>query len=39
MRFIENGPILPTELLTARDEGQVVFFCGSGVSLAGHVRQ
>ncbi len=34
MRFIENGPILPTELLTARDEGQVVFFCGSGVSLA-----
>lgn len=34
MRFVENGPILPTELLTARDEGQVVFFCGSGVSLA-----
>ncbi|MDP9412504.1 MAG: SIR2 family protein [Pseudomonadota bacterium] len=34
MRFIENGPILPTDLLTARDEGQVVFFCGSGVSLA-----
>lgn len=34
MRFIEGGPILPNELLAARDEGQVVFFGGSGVSFA-----
>lgn len=34
MRFIENGPILPDELLEAQDEGQVVFFCGAGVSMA-----
>jgi len=34
MRFVESGPILPNELLSARDEGQVIFFCGSGVSLA-----
>ncbi|WP_232491775.1 SIR2 family protein [Novosphingobium kaempferiae] len=34
MRFVENGPILPDELLISRDEGQVLFFCGSGVSLA-----
>lgn len=32
MRFAENGPILPDELLLAQDEEQVVFFCGSGVS-------
>nr|VFJ55812.1 MAG: SIR2-like domain-containing protein [Candidatus Kentron sp. FW] len=32
MRFLENGPQLPDELLTARDEGRVVFFCGAGVS-------
>ncbi|MBM9401094.1 SIR2 family protein [Gluconacetobacter azotocaptans] len=34
MRFVEGGPILPNELLSARDEGQVIFFCGAGVSLA-----
>ncbi|WP_233080278.1 SIR2 family protein [Rheinheimera soli] len=34
MRFIENGPDLPDELLRARDEGKVIFFCGSGVSIA-----
>lgn len=33
MRFIENGPSIPDELLWARDEGRVVFFCGAGVSL------
>lgn len=32
MRFIENGPSIPDELLNARDEGRVVFFCGAGVS-------
>lgn len=34
MRFIENGPSIPDELLLARDQGRVVFFCGAGVSRA-----
>lgn len=34
MRFIEGGPSIPDELLTARDEGRVVIFCGAGVSRA-----
>lgn len=34
MRFIENGPSIPDELLIARDQGRVVFFCGAGVSRA-----
>ena len=34
MRFFENGPSIPDELLVARDEGRVVFFCGAGVSRA-----
>ena len=34
MRFIADGPSLPDELLTARDAGQVLFFCGAGVSQA-----
>ena len=34
MRFFENGPVIPDELLHARDEGRVVFFCGAGVSQA-----
>lgn len=34
MRFIEKGPSIPDDLLIARDEGRVVFFCGSGVSIA-----
>lgn len=32
MKFVENGPDIPNELLVARDEGRVVFFCGSGIS-------
>lgn len=32
MRFLADGPSLPDELLTARDEGRVLFFCGAGVS-------
>ena len=32
MYFIEDGPDIPDELLLARDEGRVVFFCGAGVS-------
>lgn len=34
MRFIKNGPSIPDELLVARDQGRVVFFCGAGVSQA-----
>ena len=34
MRFKENGPDIPDELLLALDEGRVVFFCGAGVSRA-----
>lgn len=34
MRFLAEGPDLPDELLVARDEGKVLFFCGSGVSIA-----
>lgn len=34
MRFIENGPNIPDDLLIARDEGRVLFFCGAGVSMA-----
>ncbi len=34
MRFIANGPSIPDDLLRARDEGRVVFFCGAGVSRA-----
>lgn len=34
MRFFENGPDIPDELLIARDEGRVIFFCGAGVSRA-----
>lgn len=34
MRFVADGPWLPDELLIARDAGQVIFFCGAGVSQA-----
>ena len=34
MRFSVDGPDIPDELLVARDEGRVVFFCGAGVSRA-----
>ena len=34
MRFFANGPDIPDELLNARDEGRVIFFCGAGVSRA-----
>jgi len=32
MRFIPDGPDIPDELIVARDSGDVVFFCGAGVS-------
>lgn len=34
MRFIADGPDIPDDLLDARDEGQVIFICGAGVSRA-----
>jgi hypothetical protein len=34
LRFRENGPAIPDELLVARDAGRVLFFCGAGVSTA-----
>jgi SIR2-like domain len=34
MRFLADGPSIPDELLVARDEGRVIFFCGAGVSRA-----
>jgi hypothetical protein len=34
LHFIADGPELPDDLLVARDEGKVIFFCGSGVSRA-----
>jgi hypothetical protein len=33
MRFIADGPNIPNELIEARDRGEVVFFCGAGVSM------
>lgn len=32
MRFLRNGPSIPDDLLIARDAGDVIFFCGAGVS-------
>ena len=32
MRFIADGPFVPDDLLVARDAGDVIFFCGAGVS-------
>jgi SIR2-like domain len=34
VRFLADGPSIPDELLVARDEGRVLFFCGAGVSRA-----
>jgi len=33
MRFRAEGPNIPDELLESRDKGNVVFLCGSGVSI------
>jgi hypothetical protein len=34
MRFSADGLSIPHDLLVARDEGRVVFFCGAGISRA-----
>ncbi|GAA0616001.1 MULTISPECIES: SIR2 family protein [Thalassospira] len=33
MRFTENGPDIPHELISAQRNGQVIFFCGAGISV------
>lgn len=32
MQFIENGPDIPNALLQAHEDGNVIFFCGAGIS-------
>ncbi len=32
MRFTASGPNIPDDLLNARDDGNVVFLCGAGIS-------
>lgn len=32
MRFLADGPNIPDALIEARDLGEVVFFCGAGIS-------
>ena len=34
MRFLADGPSIPDDLLLARDQGRVIFFCGAGISIA-----
>lgn len=34
LRFLAGGPSIPDDLLLARDQGRVIFFCGAGVSRA-----
>jgi len=34
MQFIKNGPDVPDALIHAHEEGNVVFFCGAGISYA-----
>lgn len=33
MEFIQDGPDIPERLLQAHEEGNVVFFCGAGISI------
>ena len=33
MQFVTRGPDVPEQLLQAHEDGQVVFFCGAGVSV------
>lgn len=32
MRFVEDGPDVPERLMRLHEDGQVVFFCGAGIS-------
>lgn len=33
MRFVDDGPDIPAELIAAQERGEVVFLCGAGVSM------
>jgi hypothetical protein len=35
MRFFAEGPDIPNDVLAAADKGEVVFFCGAGISMPG----
>jgi len=32
MQFVADGPDIPDSLLKAREEGDLLFFCGAGIS-------
>ncbi|UVT19512.1 MAG: SIR2 family protein [Nitrospira sp.] len=32
MRFIKDGPDIPNRLVQAHEDGEVIFFCGAGIS-------
>lgn len=32
MRFLPDGPTIPSQLLAQRNDGNVIFFCGAGIS-------
>lgn len=32
MQFVKNGPDIPERLLQSHEDGEVVFFCGAGIS-------
>lgn len=34
MQFVKNGPDIPNALVEAHEDGNVVFFCGAGISYA-----
>lgn len=33
MQFIKDGPDIPSECLSAQQDGKLIFFCGAGVSV------
>ena len=33
MKFVKKGPDIPEELIDAHQRGEVVFFCGAGISM------
>lgn len=34
MQFVENGPHIPERLLQLHEDGNLVFFCGAGISMS-----
>lgn len=32
MRFVDDGPDVPRELITCQEKGEAIFVCGAGVS-------